>query len=461
VPYCTNCGTQERDDQKFCAVCGAASSGSSAAVPMPSMSSMPSMPVLAESEWTGEAQVRIGFSMDPARQKRWTIFLRVFLSFPLLIVAAVINIVAGLFAVGAWFCALITGRVPDDIQRFITNALRLYANVLFYACFLTSRWPGISFNPKPNDQVTLDIDHVNLNRWAVFFRYPLLIPSAIVGGLLFYGSYPVLVVMWLWGTITGREPRPLHQALSLALRFQIRYQAFASMMTPTQPFKGLFGDGKILPSTEVATSVGLDPTTSPQVALPQSVSPPTPSTPTQMTTSAFELTNRWFVVKGAKVVLIVILVLSIPAYVLPFTILSTSLDSFPFVNYWKTVFARVIVSGTEQNVAHTMNQFEVAAQTCEATHPHTTLCVTNAAAQAYSQLTKQTSLLQNNVFFPSSSLNQAVRYEATLDTLQVDLVKIENSTSFQFDQAIFNNVIPKALTASNAAYKALNAQLHK
>lgn len=458
MPYCTNCGTQERDDQRFCVVCGAATSGASTVASMASMASMPALPT---SEWMGEAQVRVGFLMDPPSQSRWTIFLRLFLSLPLLIVAAVINFVAGLFAVGAWFCALITGRVPDDIQRFITNALRLYANVLYYACFLTSRWPGISFNPKPNDQVTLDIDHVNLSRWSVFFRYPLLIPAAIVGGLLFYGSYPVLFVMWFWGTITGREPRPLHQALSLALRFQIRYQAYALIMTPTQPFKGFFGDGRDSISREFAASTGVDSSNVAQGAPSQDAASAVPYASTLAAASTSSLASRWYVVKGAKVVLIVMLVLSIPAYVLPFSILSTGLDSFPFVNYWQTIFARIIISGTEQSVANTMNQFEVAAQTCEATHPHSTLCVTNAAAQAYSQLTKQTSLLQNNVFFPSSSLNRAVRYEATLDTLEADLVKIENSTSFQFDQVMLNNSIPKALTASNAAYEALNSQLHK
>jgi hypothetical protein len=448
VPYCTNCGTQERDDQRFCIVCGAATPGASAPVPMPAM------PSLATSEGTGEAQVRVGFSMDPPRQSRWSIFFRLLLSLPLLVVTFGIAIAAAFVTIAAWFCALFTGRVPDDIQRFLTNALRLYANVAFYACFLTSRWPGISFNPKPSDQVTIDIDHVSLSRWAVFFRYPLAFPAAIVGLFSIYGSYPVLVVMWFWGTIMGREPRPLHQALSLVLRYQIRYQAYAAMISPTQPFKGLLGDG-----SDSATLAGLNANVGAQSApapVPLSVdtvAPPTATAP------SMALSNRWLVRKGAKAVVIIILVIGIPSYIFPLAFGSTLFNGIPFVNSWKTLVARVIVSGTEQNVADTMNQFEVTAEGCDATS--SIPCVTNAAAQAYSQLMKQTAIFQNNVFFPSSSLNQAVRYEATLDVLEANLLKIETSNSYQSDQQIVYNVLPRALRASNVAYEALVAQLRK
>jgi hypothetical protein len=400
---------------------------------------MPAMPSMPTSEWSGEARVRLGFSMDPPRQARWTIFLRFFLALPLLIVVGGIGIAASFVAIAAWFCALITGRVPDDIQRFITNALRLYANVSAYAYLLTSRWPGISFNPKPHDQVTIDIDHVGLSRWAVFFRYPLMFPAAIVSGLLFYGSYPLLIVMWLWGTITSREPRSFHQALSLVLRYQIRYQAYASMMTPTQPFKGLFGDGRDVVTPSVA-----------------STSAPTPKNTGELKSA---LTNSWFVVQGTRVVLVLILVLSIPAYILPISVLSTGFDSFPFVNYWKTVFSRALISNIQQNVSDDMNQFLINAESC--TTVHYMRCVANVAQQTDSQLTTQTALLGNNVIFPSTALNQAVRYETTIDTLKSDLAQLENSTSYEFDQVILFNSIPKAQSNSEIAYLALNAQLHK
>jgi hypothetical protein len=453
VPYCTNCGTQERDDQRFCVVCGAATPGAS------TVSAMPAMPSLATSVWTGEAQVRIGFSMDPPRQSRWTIFLRVFLALPLLVVALGISIAAGFVTIAAWFCALITGRVPDDIQRFITNSLRLYSNVAFYAYFLTSRWPGISFNPKPDDQVTIDIDHVNLSRWAVFFRYPLLIPAAIVGSLLVYGTYPVLVVMWLWGSITGRQPRPLHQALSLALRYQIRYQAYASMMTPTQPFKGFFGDGSDSTAPRVAPTTGIAANPEAQSPPPHDITSGLAVTTVLATPPPPSLTNRWHVVKAAKVMVIVILVLSVPAYIVPLSLGTSFLNAVPFANYFETTFSRAIVFGAQQDISNAMNQFQSSTQACSSSE--SPVCVATAATQAYNTLSNQSSVLSINKFFPNDALKLAKRYEASLDVLEVELQQLEDSTSYQFDQGIITSSIPTSLTASNAAFHALYVQLHK
>jgi hypothetical protein len=420
---------------------------------------MPAMPPLSSSTWDGEAQVRIGLSMDPPRQSRWSILFRLVLSFPLFVVALGIVIAAAFVTIAAWFCALITGRVPDDIQRFLTNALRLYANVTAYAFFLTSRWPGISFNPKPNDQVTIDIDHVDLSRWAVFFRYPLLLPANVVGGLLAYGSYPVLSVMWIWGIITGREPRALHQALSLVLRYQIRYQAYVSMMTPTQPFKGFFGDGDVLTPQAVTASTSAE-ASELATAVTSGVAGSIPTVGATATPPATSpLTNRWYVVKGAKVLLVIMLVLSIPAYFLPFAFATSTFNSFPFVNLWKTFVARLIVADANDNVTNTMNQFQTSVQGCSSTQSVT--CVASAASQAYTQLSKQTAVLSDRIFFPSDSLNKAVRYEAALEGLESAMLQLETSTSYQFDQGVLTTSIPQSVAATNAAYRALNAQLHK
>ena len=118
----------------------------------------------------GEAQVLVGLSLEPPTQARWTILIRLILVIPLGFVAIFIGIAALFAAIGAWFASLVVGRVPDSLQTFMTGALRLYANILAYAFLLTSRWPGLVFDEGAHDQVSLSIDHVPLNRAAVFFR---------------------------------------------------------------------------------------------------------------------------------------------------------------------------------------------------------------------------------------------------------------------------------------------------
>jgi hypothetical protein len=168
--------------------------------------------------------------------------------------------------------------------------LRLYNNVLAYVFLLTSRWPGVIFNEGPNDQLSLAIDHVPLNRASVFFRIVLVIPGSIVSGVLSFGSYPFLVVMWLWGLVTGREPQVLHQTLALVLRFQIRFQAYTYMLSPTQPFQNLMGDG-IAGAGETEDSAQ------------SSESRPTSSLPT-----------TWLVVKDTRAYVVAVIVLGVVLY---------------------------------------------------------------------------------------------------------------------------------------------------
>jgi hypothetical protein len=76
-------------------------------------------------------------------------------------------------------------------------------------------------------------------------------------------------------------------------------------------------------------------------------------------------------------------------------------------------------------------------------------------------LSKQTAEFSDRIFFPSDSLNKAVRYEAALEGLESAMLQLETSTSYQFDQGVLTTSISQSVAATNAAYRALNAQLHK
>jgi hypothetical protein len=56
----------------------------------------------------------------------------------------------------------------------------------------------------------------------------------------------VLFVVWLIALVNGHLPRPLHQALTALLRYQIRLYCYYWMLTPAYPW-GLFGDAPGMP----------------------------------------------------------------------------------------------------------------------------------------------------------------------------------------------------------------------
>jgi hypothetical protein len=270
MSYCINCGTEDAVGQKFCPVCGAASTLASALGGPPG----------------GEARVLVGINLNPPRQSRWSILFRFILLLPLSFVLVAIWVAALFVSIAAWFAALFTKRVPDGTQRFLTKALRFNANVMAYEFLLIPRWPGITLNEKANDQVRIEVDHVELRQTAVFFRFILVFPALIVQEAVSLGSYPLLLVMWVWGIITGREPRALHQALALMIRFTLRLEAYLLLLTPTQPFKGFFGDES-------------------DISVYDPVAPDANTLPT-----------LWKVIQPAKVLLVIALILSVPLYAL-------------------------------------------------------------------------------------------------------------------------------------------------
>src|ERR1035437_9163309 len=153
------------------------------------------MPPLSREGLSGEAQVRLGMSLNPPRQSRRTVLFRFLMAIPLFVFVLIIGIAAFFAMVAAWFCALFTGRVPDGLQQFLTCALRLYANVGAYFWLLTARWPGFGLDARARDQVTLDVDDVGLRRSPAFFRIVLAYPVSLVGSVLMLGTYPVLVIV--------------------------------------------------------------------------------------------------------------------------------------------------------------------------------------------------------------------------------------------------------------------------
>lgn len=439
MPYCTNCGTEEREGQQFCGVCGARKRGAFGSAPMP--------PVSFGAYGTG-AQVRVGISLVPPRQSRWSILFRVLLMLPLGVVFVVVAFAAAVVTFVAWFCALFVGRVPDGQQHFLSNALRVYGNILSYGYLLSSRWPGLTFNAKPGDQVSIDIDHVGLRRWSVFFRLVLGFPASLVGVALNFGVYPLLLVAWVWGVVAGREPRSIHQALALVLRYQLRLQAYSTLLTPTQPFLGFLGDGNEVPlnGSEVA---GATPSSTGTGA--SSVDPVTVERPS-VAPAAASLSTRWFVTKAAKVLVVLVLGAGALLY-----FLAPSFEN-PLIVRLQDSLSRGTVTASHTAAVNAMRRFETASNNCRGVYAPE--CEQRAATRANARLSTQSSLLRtNNVFVPSGALTSVTNYESAMDSLENELFAVQASSSLSSQLLIVKNEIPTTLARLNRDYRVVEARL--
>ena len=188
----------------------------------------------------GAAPVEAGFA-GPAAQRRLTVLVRLILAIPQIIFLYLVGIAAWIVLVIAWFAALFTGRLPEFAADFLPGVLRWQARVAAYLLLLTDQYPPFSFEDA-DYPVRVAVRPGPLNRLAVLFRIILVIPAAVVVGVLTYGLETiVLFVVWLIVLITGRMPDTLHEAITAVLRYTLRYLGYFFMLTSEYP-RGLFGD---------------------------------------------------------------------------------------------------------------------------------------------------------------------------------------------------------------------------
>jgi hypothetical protein len=204
---------------------------------LPPAPPLPPQPYQAPS---GPGPIEVGFA-GPAAQRRVTVFFRLILAIPQFIVLYVLVIAAEIVAVIGWFAALFTGRLPEFAVEFLSGVLRWQARVSAYYLLLTDQYPPFSLDDA-DYLVRVAARPGPLNRLAVLFRIILIIPAGIVVGVLTYGLETIaMFVVWLIVLINGRMPDALHAAISLVLRYTIRYLGYFFLLTSEYP-GGLYGD---------------------------------------------------------------------------------------------------------------------------------------------------------------------------------------------------------------------------
>ena len=87
----------------------------------------------------------IDLEVDPPEpQNRLTVFFRLILAIPALLLSYILSQLNQLLAIFSWFVALVMGRVPEGLRNFAALAIRIESQTYGYVMLLTGRYP--SFN---------------------------------------------------------------------------------------------------------------------------------------------------------------------------------------------------------------------------------------------------------------------------------------------------------------------------
>jgi hypothetical protein len=181
--------------------------------------------------------VRLVGGQDLERS-RLTVFFRIFLLIPHLIVLALYSIAAYIVVVIAWFAALFTGRVPEGLHDFIAGFIRYSVRVTAYGTILADPFPP--FGSGGTYAVDVEIDPpVEQGRLGVFFRLILAIPCWFVSGVLQYLLELLAIGNWIVALILGSVPNGMQTLGLFCLRFSSRTNAYVLLVNPRYP---AFGD---------------------------------------------------------------------------------------------------------------------------------------------------------------------------------------------------------------------------
>ena len=189
----------------------------------------------------------------PARQRRLTVAFRLILVIPHLFALFFLAIGALVVAFIGWWAALLTGRLPAFAVSYLSGLARWNARLYGYMFLLTDVYPPFTVDDAPGYPVVIAIpEQGRLNRFAVFFRFILMIWAYIVGAVVSAGANTIVaLIAWLITLVTGKLPAPLHLAYTAVLRYQTRYFCYLFLLTPTYPWK-LFGDEPDAPAPVTA-----------------------------------------------------------------------------------------------------------------------------------------------------------------------------------------------------------------
>ncbi len=163
-----------------------------------------------------------------------TVFFRLLLVIPHLLVLMLWSAVASLAALASWFATLVAGRSPAALHRFLARFLRYSNHVSAYLYLLANPFPP--FGGGRSYAVDVDVaPRERQNRWTVGFRVLLAIPALILANVLGYLLGVLAFLGWFVCLAIGRMPEGMQNLGVYCQRYSMQTYAYLFLLTQRYP----------------------------------------------------------------------------------------------------------------------------------------------------------------------------------------------------------------------------------
>jgi hypothetical protein len=178
------------------------------------------------------------------RRNRLLVLFRLPLAVPHIVWVTLWSIPAFFAAVFAWLAALVIGRVPDPLHRFLAAFVRYSTHVVSFVYVLGGPFPGF-VGRAGSYPVDLEIDPPERQpRLKTLFRLFLAFPAFLAGGAFGSVLFVASIGAWWASLFTGRIPEGLKRLLAWAVRYQSQLYGYLLLLTERYPYTGPDGRGR-------------------------------------------------------------------------------------------------------------------------------------------------------------------------------------------------------------------------
>jgi hypothetical protein len=184
---------------------------------------------------------------DDLARSRLTVFFRLLLAIPQFVWIALWSVLAFPAAIAAWITALILGRVPSPLHRFLAAYVRYAMHLSAFVYVIGRKFPGF-LGREGSYGTDLRIDPPRRqNRWKTLFRLVLAIPAFLLAGALGSVVFIAAILGWWAALVTGRMPEGLRNLGASCLRYTAQTYAYVFLLTDRYPYGSPVLEGRKAP----------------------------------------------------------------------------------------------------------------------------------------------------------------------------------------------------------------------
>ncbi len=173
---------------------------------------------------------------DDLERPRLTVLFRLFLAIPHIVWFVLWSIAVGFVVLVAWVVALVSGRVPTALHRFLAAYIRYGTHLGAFIYLIGRRFPGFTGRAGSYGIDVEIADATTQSRWTTLFRLFLSIPAFILAGALGGVALAVAFLAWWYALATGRMPEGMRNLGASCLRYSAQTYAFALLVTSRYPY---------------------------------------------------------------------------------------------------------------------------------------------------------------------------------------------------------------------------------